>query len=546
MKRMKWLGLLISVMMVLTLIPAAAFAADAQTPVFTTQPASSVTGTAGEAGAELSAEASVSDSGTISYQWYKNTTDSNTGGTAIAGATDASYAPSTDTVSTSYYYAVATNTLGSSTASAASNVCTVSISGMVHILIENTTYQKSAGAAWDGVLLSSWITIDSQADAISAVRAALAASSIAYDYSASYGGYISGINGLAAGAPNAYSGWMGAINNWYTSAGLSSYTVTNGGLTNGDEIEMRFTADGSGTDLRDYGSWNDPSGTMEHNKNLKGISFSTGSLDDVFSPTVYDYGLVLPAGTSSVKVTPAAENTSYQVKTSVGTKEYKLLSDVPVEAGTVITVTCGGPNWSDTEYPFQTYTFTVQMMPYADVSGSDWFNGPAAFLYANGIMTGVNKTTFDASKTLCRAEVATILYRMAGSPAVVFDDPFTDVTADAYYANAVAWGKSVGIFKGYGNGEKFGPSDSITREQLATMMYRYASYCSYDVSETSDLAGYPDGDKITPFALNAMKWAVGTQFIRGSKGMLNPQDGANRAECATIITRFIEKYGQLD
>ena len=103
------------------------------------------------------------------------------------------------------------------------------------------------------------------------------------------------------------------------------------------------------------------------------------------------------------------------------------------------------------------------------------------------------------------------------------------------------WAQENGIVTGYGNG-KFGPGDPINREQIAVMMYRYAQYKGYDVTSSADITSFPDNASVSAFALTGMKWAVGKKLITGTGGMLDPQGSAVRAQCAAIITRFMQYY----
>ena len=109
---------------------------------------------------------------------------------------------------------------------------------------------------------------------------------------------------------------------------------------------------------------------------------------------------------------------------------------------------------------------------------------------------------------------------------------------------AVLWANSEGIITGYDDTKLFGVADDITREQMATMMYRYALYKGYDVSEVGELDSFADGDKVNDFAKDAIKWCIGTGIITGKDGLIAPQDHTNRAECATIIMRFRQYYEQ--
>ena len=180
--------------------------------------------------------------------------------------------------------------------------------------------------------------------------------------------------------------------------------------------------------------------------------------------------------------------------------------------------------------------------PFTDVSEKDWFYGDVMFVYENGLMLGTSKTLFSPHGTATRGMMATILWRMEGSPAPKGKNSFADVEAGKWYADAITWTAENGIFAGYGK-DKFGPDDPITREQLAAIFYRYADYKGYDLTVKGNLDKFKDADKITDYAKTAMQWAVGSGLVKGKSGnLLDPQGTATRAEIAAMLHRFIEKY----
>ena len=180
--------------------------------------------------------------------------------------------------------------------------------------------------------------------------------------------------------------------------------------------------------------------------------------------------------------------------------------------------------------------------PFTDVSEKDWFYGDVMFVCENGLMLGTSKTLFSPYGTATRGMMATILWRMEGSPAPKGKNSFTDVEAGKWYADAITWTAENGIFAGYGK-DKFGPDDPITREQLAAIFYRYADYKGYDLTVKGNLDTFKDADKITDYAKTAMQWAVSSGLVKGKSGnLLDPQGTATRAEIAAMLHRFIEKY----
>ena len=178
--------------------------------------------------------------------------------------------------------------------------------------------------------------------------------------------------------------------------------------------------------------------------------------------------------------------------------------------------------------------------PFLDVNEGDWFYDAVAYAYENGLMDGVGGNRFAPNSATTRAQLVTILYRMEGQPVVSGDLPFTDVEAGTWYTNAVVWAAQNGIVNGVGD-DTFAPGNDLTREQLVTILYRYAESKGYDVSASADLAGYPDGEEIQAYAREAMAWAVAENIIQGMEDdTLKPAGNASRAQIATILMRFCE------
>ena len=178
--------------------------------------------------------------------------------------------------------------------------------------------------------------------------------------------------------------------------------------------------------------------------------------------------------------------------------------------------------------------------PFLDVNEGDWFYDAVAYAYENGLMDGVGGNRFAPNSATTRAQLVTILYRMEGQPAVSGDLPFTDVESGTWYTDAILWAAQNGIVNGV-NDTEFAPGNDLTREQLVTILYRYAESKGYDVSASADLAGYPDGEEIQAYAREAMAWAVAENIIRGMEDdTLKPAGNASRAQIATILMRFCE------
>ncbi len=180
--------------------------------------------------------------------------------------------------------------------------------------------------------------------------------------------------------------------------------------------------------------------------------------------------------------------------------------------------------------------------PFPDVY-NDWYYDAVEYVYQKGIMTGMNKWQFGTTETLSRAQFATSLYRMAQAGEVPYIARFPDVPDGQFYTQPVLWASSLGvdIIRGYDEGY-FGPGNPVTREEVAVMLFRYAKYKGYQLPAGADLSAFPDVMDVTYYAVDAISWAVADGIIQGDGDKLNPQGGANRAACAVMLRRFMEKY----
>ena len=182
--------------------------------------------------------------------------------------------------------------------------------------------------------------------------------------------------------------------------------------------------------------------------------------------------------------------------------------------------------------------------PFVDVNEGDWFYDAVVYAYQNELMDGVGGNRFAPNSETTRAQLVTILYRLEGEPAVSGDLPFTDVEAGIWYTDAILWAAQNNIVNGV-NDTEFAPGDDLTRQQLVTILYRYAESKGYDVSASADLSGYPDAGQVQDYAQPAMAWAVAENIIQGMEdGTLKPAGNASRAQIATILMRFCEDVAQ--
>ena len=238
------------------------------------------------------------------------------------------------------------------------------------------------------------------------------------------------------------------------------------------------------------------------------------------------------AGTT-VTLTPVPHR-GYQVGTVAVTDRFGEAVAVTEQADGTYTFTM--PNGQVTV----TVTFEETPLPFTDVTEGDWFYDAVRCAYENSLMDGVGDNLFAPNSETTRAQLATILYRLEGEPEVSGTSGFTDVEAGTWYTDAVAWAAANGIVNGVSETE-FAPGKDITREQLATILFRYAEAKGYDVSARADLSAYPDADQIQSYAAESVAWAVAEGLIQGFEdNTLRPAGNATRAQIATILMRFCE------
>ena len=218
--------------------------------------------------------------------------------------------------------------------------------------------------------------------------------------------------------------------------------------------------------------------------------------------------------------------------------DYQAVVTAPtLDEGGYTTHTCSrcGDSYVDSETP----ALGHKCAAYTDIP-TDWAKEGICFVIENGLMVGTTSTTFAPKDTLTRAMLVTVLYRMAGSPAVDAPSGFTDVADGQWYSDAIAWAAANGIVNGVG-GNKFAPSEPVTREQLAAIFFRYAKA---EAPEADVLSGYPDAESVSTYARDAMAWAVSTGLVTGSKEAdgtyLAPQGLAAREQAAAILMRYVK------
>lgn len=250
--------------------------------------------------------------------------------------------------------------------------------------------------------------------------------------------------------------------------------------------------------------------------------------------------------TLSKNAAASGEQVTFTVKIPTGKK----ISSVTVKdaSGNVLTVT---------ENKDGTYSFTMpnskitvsavfadqeSASTFSDIPDDAWYGNAVAYVTGKGLMNGTGDSTFSPQRTMTRTMLVTVLYRLDGSPAVSSKKDFSDVKDGSWYSDAVTWASANGIVLGYA-GNTFSPDSSITRQQMAAILYRYAQYKGYDVSAGADtnILSYTDAPVISEYAVPAFQWACGAGVINGNgANALAPNDPATRAQVATIVMRFCQ------
>ena len=224
---------------------------------------------------------------------------------------------------------------------------------------------------------------------------------------------------------------------------------------------------------------------------------------------VYDKGMM--TGVSADRFAPASTTTRGMIVTIL----YRLENEPAVSGGSAFT----------------------------DVENGAWYADAVAWAAANDIVNGTSATTFSPNGTMTRAMLVTALWRLEGEPAAAGTSGFPDVKPDAWYTEAVDWASQTDIVSGTGAG--FDPEGSVTREQIASILYRYAKLKGWDVSKTANLQDFADGTDTSAWATRAMEWAYAEKLITGKDGnRLDPQGQATRAEVAAILMRLLESKAE--
>ena len=543
---------------------------DIQTPSITAQPTGQ-TVTEGSA-AMFSVTASAGDSETLTYQWQQST-DNGGSWANIESATSAKYTTEATTTSMSgnQYRCVVTGSgvsvisaPATLTVNAAATTITTQPSNVtvtegetatfsVTATGSNLTYQwqqSTDGSAWaniSGATSSSYTTqaatmdmdgwqyrcvvtdgnsngVTSQAATLTVTAATVSVTGVSLDKTEL---------SLTVGDTETLTATVAPDNatdktvTWTSSNSTVATVDQNGVVTavaRGTAVITATAADGSGASASCTVTVTRPY-IPPANPNYKITVEATQGGTVTADPTAAKAG-------ATVTLTPAPD-AGYQVGAVAVTDRFGEPVAVTEQAGGTYTFTM--PNGQVTV----TVTFEQAPLPFPDVTEGDWFYDAVRYAYENSLMDGVGDNLFAPNSETTRAQLVTILYRLEGEPEVSGTSEFTDVEADTWYTDAVAWAAENGIVNGVSDTE-FAPGDDITREQLAAILYRYAAYQGYDVSQRADLSGFGDAESISGYAQEALSWAHAQGLVLGFEdGSLRPQGTASRAQIAAVLMRFL-------
>ena len=334
-----------------------------------------------------------------------------------------------------------------------------------------------------------------------------------------------------------------------TNITITGNTATNSGDDTGEVIKATSIAEGVTTTIYSN-NWG--SGTTVGNDEFQDTAAPPSGGSSSYTITTKD------TDNGSISVSPSRASSGRTVTITVDPDEGYVLDELTVtdSKGNEIELT----KVSDTKYTFTMpgsrvtieATFVedpdyVEPDPstsvadiFDDIQPGAWYEDAVQFAYDEGIMTGTSKTTFEPNTTTTRGMIVSILHRLEGNP-VVTEEAFSDVSADDWYGKAVAWASSEGIVGGYGDGT-FQPNKAITREEMASILYRYAQYKDQDVSARADLTKYTDADQVGAWAEEVMQWANAEGLINGmTEDTLVPQGNATRAQVAAMFQRYLNK-----
>lgn len=508
---------------------------------------------------------------TYEYQWYAGSPDK---GTKIDGATSQSYSVSSlNQASTYYCEVVAVNGADKSEAgkSKAVTITPANAKGSVTITNDKTSaiygdepFTFSYTASGEATVTSSDPSIAAVSDNNGTVTVTIAGAgtaeiSVDFEGSTEYSTASDKFTLTVAKATLTITADDKSI---YVGDTLPTYTYTVSGLVGYDRLTTKPTVTCAGADANKAGTY-----TITATGADAGNNYTINYVDGTLTVSRRSSGGGGGSGSSSHSVSVDSDkNGSVSVNkdnaSQGSTVTITVKPDSGYELGDLIVTDKNGNEIKLTDKGNGKYTFKMPGskveieasfvpqadpdigLPFNDIPSGSWYEDAVWYVYENGLMAGTSDTTFEPDTTTSRGMIVTVLYRLEGAPTVSGASGFTDVADGQYYADAVAWAAANNIVGGYGNG-LFGPNDTITREQMAAILYRYAQYKGYDVTASADLSDYSDVAQVSSYALAALQWANAEGLVNGtSDTTLTPGGSATRAQVAVILMRFCENIAE--
>ncbi len=503
---------------------------NAAAPFISAQPASA-TYTIGSTAVALTVTAEASDSGTISYQWYENSTNSNIGGTVIPNATSASYTPSASSVGVKYYYVVVKNTnteaTGLTAAETASNVAVITVNEKVNAAAPVISAQPA----------SATYTIGSTAAALTVTAEASDNGTLSYQWYENDSNSNSG--GIKVSDNSAYIPSTATAGTFYYYAVITNTNTAATGektaVTTSLPVAITVTAQTEETPGEDNPPKDEETPSEE---------------EDTFDENLYWLLLMMLNQKFDITVQSGEGGDVILSADEVRFDKSVVVTIVPQDGYTIGTVTVNGKQIEVTDNTLTlknirkdqaievTFVKLPWVNPYSDIPADAAYLDALAFVCENGLFIGESATLFNPDGTMTRAMFVTVLGRMAGvGDEFAGEHDFADVLPDEWYTPYVGWAKFAGITNGDGTGN-FGVNDALTIEEAIVFLARYRAHMGYSVESDTSLSNYADADEISGWAADAIAWAAENGIYTGEDGKLNPQANASRAMVAQILYNF--------
>lgn len=337
--------------------------------------------------------------------------------------------------------------------------------------------------------------------------------------------YVSEINGLAEKDNGPYSGWMYRQNGVIADEGYAARK-----LSDGDVIKWFYTDDYT-KETGYENNWDKVNSGSAAAAGKYIVKFETNGGSSVKNQSIAKDGTVTkPSDPTKTGFTFQGWYTDKGL-----TKKYDFGTKVTAD----LTLYAKWEAKKDDPKDDQDY-----LAAFTDVDKSAWYAEAVKYAVKNNLLKGISATEFAPEAEMSRAMFVTVLYRLEGEQKAALVNPFSDVAKDAWYKDAVIWAYSKGIVAGVSE-DTFAPNQSVTREQMAAILYQYARYKGCDMSKTADLSQYSDSDEVSAWPLTAVKWANGASVVNGvSENALSPKTTATRAQAAAMFMRFCENIAK--